>query len=443
MRDTRWLTITWMTVTLGVAAGLGAMGLGLLLHFVQHMAYGYSLHAIISRESFLQGVAASSPARRLVALCACGSIAGIGWWALYRFGTPLVSIRKATEEKGPRMPPPSTIAHALLQIVTVGLGSPLGREVAPREVGAVFATWLSERAGLSPESSRIMIACGAGAGLAAIYNVPLAGTLFTLEVLLGTFNWAALIPALATSVIATVVAWIGLGNRAQYALPSLSISPSLVLWSIVTGPVFGFGAYWFVHATKTARTHAPKDWRLPLWCGVVFPAIGLLAIRFPQLLGNGKGLAQTGFDSELGLGLAATLLLLRLLVTLGALRAGAAGGLLTPGLTIGALLGIILGSMWNHARPGVAFGAFAIVGSAAFLASSMKMPLTAIALMVEFTRIGHDFLIPVSLAVAGSSCVFFLCTEHNLQRICQSGSVRILTQMSKNHANMRHRGATS
>jgi len=432
-----------MTVTLGVAAGLGAMGLGLLLHFVQHMAYGYSLHAIISRESFLQGVAASSPARRLVALCACGSIAGIGWWALYRFGTPLVSIRKATEEKGPRMPPLSTIAHALLQIVTVGLGSPLGREVAPREVGAVFATWLSERAGLSPESSRIMIACGAGAGLAAIYNVPLAGTLFTLEVLLGTFNWAALIPALATSVIATVVAWIGLGNRAQYALPSLSISPSLVLWSIVTGPVFGFGAYWFVHATKTARTHAPKDWRLPLWCGVVFPAIGLLAIRFPQLLGNGKGLAQTGFDSELGLGLAATLLLLRLLVTLGALRAGAAGGLLTPGLTIGALLGIILGSMWNHARPGVAFGAFAIVGSAAFLASSMKMPLTAIALMVEFTRIGHDFLIPVSLAVAGSSCVFFLCTEHNLQRICQSGSVRILTQMSKNHANMRHRGATS
>jgi H+/Cl- antiporter ClcA len=432
-----------MTVTLGVAAGLGAMGLGLLLHFVQHMAYGYSLHAIISRESFLQGVAASSPARRLVALCACGSIAGIGWWALYRFGTPLVSIRKATEEKGPRMPPLSTIAHALLQIVTVGLGSPLGREVAPREVGAVFATWLSERAGLSPESSRIMIACGAGAGLAAIYNVPLAGTLFTLEVLLGTFNWAALIPALATSVIATVVAWIGLGNRAQYALPSLSISPSLVLWSIATGPVFGFGAYWFVHATKTARTHAPKDWRLPLWCGVVFPAIGLLAIRFPQLLGNGKGLAQTGFDSELGLGLAATLLLLRLLVTLGALRAGAAGGLLTPGLTIGALLGIILGSMWNHARPGVAFGAFAIVGSAAFLASSMKMPLTAIALMVEFTRIGHDFLIPVSLAVAGSSCVFYLCTEHNLQRICQSGSVRILTQMSKNHANMRHRGATS
>jgi hypothetical protein len=105
MRDTRWLTMALVTVTLGIAAGLGATGLGLLLHFVQHIAYGYSLHAIISRESFLHGVRASSPARRLVAQCACGSVAGIGWWTLYRFGTPLVSIRKATEEKGPRMNP--------------------------------------------------------------------------------------------------------------------------------------------------------------------------------------------------------------------------------------------------------------------------------------------------------------------------------------------------
>jgi H+/Cl- antiporter ClcA len=125
------------------------------------------------------------------------------------------------------------------------------------------------------------------------YNVPLGGTLFTLEVLLGTFNWAALIPALATCVIATVVAWFGLGNGAQYALPPLSISPSLVVWSIVMGPVFGAGAYRLVHSARAARAHAPKDWRLPLWCGVVFPAIGVLAIPFPQLLGNG---IRTGSD---------------------------------------------------------------------------------------------------------------------------------------------------
>jgi H+/Cl- antiporter ClcA len=147
----------------------------------------------------------------------------------------------------------------------------------------------------------------------------------------------------------------------------------------------------------------------------VFPAIGLLAIWFPQLLGNGKGLAQAGFDGDLGLALAAALFLLKLLVTFDALRAGAAGGLLTPGLALGGLLGCVVGGLWNHVWPSVPFGAFAIVGSAAFLASSMKMPLTAIVLILEFTRVGHDFLFPISLAVAGSISVFHLCTERNVR----------------------------
>jgi H+/Cl- antiporter ClcA len=148
---------------------------------------------------------------------------------------------------------------------------------------------------------------------------------------------------------------------------------------------------------------------------VVFPVIGLLAIPFPQLLGNGKGLVQEGFDSNIGLTLAMVLLLLRVLVTLGALRAGAEGGLLTPGLSIGTALGIILGVFWNYAWPGVPLGAFAIVGSAAFLASSMKMPLTAVVLIIEFTRVGHDFLIPILFGVVGSVSVFYLCTQHILQ----------------------------
>jgi H+/Cl- antiporter ClcA len=150
---------------------------------------------------------------------------------------------------------------------------------------------------------------------------------------------------------------------------------------------------------------------------LVFPAIGLLAIRFPQLLGNGKGLAQVGFDSELPLGLAAALVLLRLLVILGALRAGAAGGLLTPGMSLGGTLGVVLGGLWNHAWPSGSLGAFAVIGSAAFLASSMKMPLTAIVLILEFTRVGHDFLIPVSLAVAGSISVFQLCAKRKTMSI--------------------------
>jgi chloride channel protein, CIC family len=413
--ETSSFTLAIIVAMIGVAAGLGGMAPGMLLHVMQHIAYGYSVHAIISQESFLQGVSAASPARRVLALSACGLVAGCGWWAVRRFGSPLVSISEAVSPQGRPMPFLSTVAHDLLQIVTVALGAPLGREVAPRELGAVLATWLANRVALTPEVRRILIACGAGAGLAAVYNVPLGGTLFILEVLLGTFSLSALIPALTTCVIAALVAWIGLGNETPYTLPPLSISPSLVAWSMVTGPVFGMAAHGFARLARVARARAPRHWGLIVWCMTVFAAIGLLAWPFPALLGNGKGLAQLSFDSELRLMPAAVFLLLRIVVTLGCLRAGAEGGLLTPGLTIGALLAIVLGGLWNLAWPDVPLGAFAVVGGAAFLAASMKMPLTSIVLLIEFTRVDHDFLIPISFAVAGSISVSYLCTLRNNQ----------------------------
>jgi H+/Cl- antiporter ClcA len=161
-----------------------------------------------------------------------------------------------------------------------------------------------------------------------------------------------------------------------------------------------------------------------VWCTLVFPIIGLLAIPFPQLLGNGKGLAQAGFDSEVGLALAATLLLFRVVVLAASLRAGAEGGLLTPGLSIGALLGIILGSFWNHIWSTQSLAEFAIIGGAAFLASSMKMPLTAIVLTVEFTGIGQEFLVPLSLAVAGSVSIFHLCRAYADQLMRAPAAIR-------------------
>jgi H+/Cl- antiporter ClcA len=322
------------------------------------------------------------------------------------------------------MPFWATLTHAILQIVTVGLGSPLGREVAPRELGAALATKLSASANLTPECTRIMIACGAGAGLAAVYNVPVAGTLFTVEVLLGTFSLRSSVAALATCVIATLVAWLGLGNGLQYSVPPLAVSPSIIVWSLLVGPIIGAAAYLFVKVTDAARASAPRDWRLAVSCALVFPIIGLLAIPFPQLLGNGKGLAQAGFDNEVGLTFAAALLLLRVVVLLASLRAGAEGGLLTPGLSIGALLGIILGSFWNHIWPIQSLAGFAIIGGAAFLASSMKMPLTAIVLAVEFTGIGQEFLVPLSLAVVGSVSIFHLCRAYTDQPMRAPAAIR-------------------
>ncbi|KER70619.1 chloride channel protein [Burkholderia cepacia] len=391
-----------VTILTGVGAGLGGMLLALLLHAIQHVAYGYSVAHVIGTESFLSGVTGADPLRRLVVLIVCGIVAGGGWWALYRYGRPLVSIRRAVRAADPRMPFVSTTVHALLQIVTVALGSPLGREVAPREIGSLLAGRLAHRAGLTPDDCRLMVACGAGAGLAAVYNVPLGGAIFVLEVLLGTFELRALIVAVATSAIAAAVAWIGLCNEHQYTVPPFVLSTPLVAWSIVCGPLFGFAAYGFVRLTTRARAKAPKDGRLPVLALLNFAAIGVLAMRFPQLLGNGKGPASLGFDGTLTIGLAAALLVLKVPIEAGSLRAGAEGGLLTPGLANGALLGVVLGGLWSLVWPGASIGGCALVGATAFLAASMQMPITAVVLLAEFTRADHDSLVPMLLAVAGS-----------------------------------------
>lgn len=402
------------TILVGIGSGFFAMLLALLLHYIQHIAYGYSLNAIISNESFLEGVEASSPERRVIILTLCGLIAGIGWWALYTYGKPLVSIADAVKTKK-IMPPLATIIHALLQIVTIALGSPLGREVAPREVGSIYSFWIASKLGLSPRECKIMLACGAGAGLAAVYNVPLGGAVFALEVLLCSLNWSVLIPALAASSIATLVSWIGLGNQPLYRIPDLNISYSLVTWSILIGPFFGYVAYWFIKVANTARVNSHRNWHMPIVCFINFTSIGFLAIYFPALLGNGKSPAQLEFDDATSMELALTLLGLRMLICWSSLGAGTQGGLLTPSLANGALLAVVLGGLWSMMWPGTSLSAFAIIGAVAFLAAAQKMPITALVFIFEITRIKLSFIVPIMLAVAGSVGMAKLCMDGFLQ----------------------------
>ncbi len=409
--STSLLTLCLVTIAVGISSGILGMTLALILHYIQHIAYGYSPLHIISTESFLEGVRASSSERRVTILIICGFVAGIGWAAVYQLGKPLVSIAEALKTNK-TMPVVSTTFHALLQIVTIALGSPLGREVAPREASAVFATLLSKKAGLSITETKIMLACGAGAGLAAVYNVPFGGAVFVLEVLLCTFSWSVVIPALTTSAIAAVVSWWGLGNVPLYTIPDMELSYSLVLWSVVSGPVFGIAAFWFIYIATLARDHARRNWRMLFSCLLNFTFVGVLAIYFPELLGNGKSPAQMEFSYAISIGLSAMLLLLRCLIVWTSLRVGAQGGLLTPSLANGALLGAILGGLWIQFWPTPSFEAFSLIGAAAFLGAAQKMPITAVVLIFELTRVDLNLLTPIVFALAGSVSVFHLCKNY-------------------------------
>lgn len=386
----------------GIGAGIGGTLLVLLLHSIQHIAYGYSPDKIISHISFLEGVRASSPQKIMMVMTLCGLVAGLGWWVLHRYGKPLVSIAEVVKSHHPQMPMLTTLAHILLQIITIALGSPLGREVAPREISTLFAGWLSVKMQLSLKNTQLMCACGAGAGLAAVYNVPLGGAMFTLEVLLGSLHWTAALPALATSSIAVLVSWISLGNEPLYHINTTTVNHSLLIWSLCFGPIIGFVGYFFSYIAKLIRNLVGFSWKMPVFCLLNFFLIGILATYFPSILGNGKSIVQLEFDNASGIGVVAFLFLIRTLITWSSLGVGAQGGLLTPSLANGALFGVLLGSFWNLIGSVEQLNIYAMIGATAFLAAAQKMPLTAIILVCEFTRINLNFLMPILVAVIGA-----------------------------------------
>lgn len=404
------IVISLVTVLIGISAGIGGMFLVLLLHSIQHIAFGYSLDQIISNESFLEGVRSSSPLRRVLILSLCGIIASLGWWSLFKYAQPLVSISAALKKIPPKMPAFTTISNALLQIVTVALGSPLGREVAPREIGALFACWLADITNLSNQERKIMVACGAGAGLAAVYNVPLSGALFVLEVLLRSIRLPALIPAFVTSALAVIISWGGLGNEQLYSIEPFQLSAGLIIFSILTGPILGIAAFGFSLLTTSSRKSASKSGLLPFYCLLNFIFIGFLAIYFPELLGNGKSPVQLEFLHTTAIQFTFILLALRIIIVYTSLRVGAQGGLLTPSLANGALLAVIFGIIWNLMWINIPLNAVALIGATAFLAAAQKMPITAITFIFELTGLSTgSCLPPVLFAVTGAMCSSGLC----------------------------------
>ncbi len=175
-----------------------------------------------------------------------GVIAGTGALALARFAPGSGDVADALWLRGARMPLVGSIVRGVHSIVLVALGASLGREGAPQQAGSAIASTLSERAGVPQWQRRLLVACGAGAGFAAVYNVPLGGALFALEVLLGTITLPLVLPALATALIATAVAWIALPDAPTYSVPGYTISASLVVWALVIGLLAGLAGVAYV-----------------------------------------------------------------------------------------------------------------------------------------------------------------------------------------------------
>jgi CIC family chloride channel protein len=385
----------WLAVVLvGVATGLFGDLLMWLLAEVERAGFHY--HS----GYFQNAVEAVSSSRRFVVLMIGSVVGAVSWYLIRRYLQREKSdIDDAIWNGDGELSLRRSFLTSIVSEVVIGLGASIGREAAPKLMGgasgSVVAHWFS----LSPPQKRLLVACGGGAGLACVYNVPLGGAIFTAEVLYGSFALPVVMPALATSLIATMVAWLYLPTGATFAdLPSYRFSGSLMVWSLLAGVIVGLLAVFYVRLIGWASHYRAKGphilWVMP----AAFAILGLIGIRYPQLFGNGKDMAHQALLGVGGAGLLFALFALKPLVTAMTLGSGAAGGLFTPFLATGALFGAFFGALWIHLWPGTPVGAFALVGAAAMMGAAMQAPLAGLVIVFELTHSGFSLAIPMMAA---------------------------------------------
>lgn len=391
----------WLAVMLtGVATGLGAAALTRLLEVVQRLMWGGS------GTDLLVSAQRASAWRHILVLLGAGLVTGAGQLVLRRLSSGNgIDTTAAIWFHAGRMPALRTLGSALLSVIIVGMGVSLGREGAPKQAGAVFANFFSDWGRLSDEQRRLLVSCGAGAGMGAAYGVPLGGALFSLEVMRGMLALRYVLPALFSSVIATAVSWIALPDAPTYNIPSYTSSLSIVMWALLAGPIAGVVSVGYVRVISWADRSRPQGWRRLAAPVVGLGALGVASIWFPQILGNGKDVSQLAFTGGVAPWLLLTLLVLKPSATVLSMRSGAPGGLFTPSLTVGALLGAVLGHAWSWLWPGVPSGLFAVVGAGAVLAATTQGPVSTVILMMELTGRDRSFILPLLLAVGTATMV--------------------------------------
>ena len=346
----RYTVLLAWVVLVGVATGCGAIVLHWVLGVIEVVAFGHdeTLHPIITYYS-------STP-RRVVALVVVGFCVAATWYVLQSRrwgGGPLASVESMVRARSLAERRPGFVrqgVHALVQIVAVGAGSPVGKEVAPRELGALFAGRIADWGHLPEGTRRTLVASAAAAGLAADYQVPVAGVVFLFEALgLGLSVKNVLVGAFTVGV-ATATAHLTISDQATYPVVLVQTCWESLALAVLLGVVLAPGALWFRRLLGWAQrgrvTNRGVLWRVPL----VFAAVGVVSMVLPEVMGNGRALVQQTFNRAELVGsftVPALLYTLGLFVAKGvlvvaALRHGSYGGTLTPGVALGASGGFVV-----------------------------------------------------------------------------------------------------
>lgn len=341
-----------------------------------------------------------------------------------------------------KLPFRSGVVRASSSLVSIATGASIGREGGITQLTATLASQWGQIRHWPPYRLRLLVGCGAAAGMAAAYNAPIAGAVFAALIVLGNFSMNLFAPLVVSSVVAAVVSRSFFGIAPSYVVPPVAFTSVLQLpWFVLLGAMVGIaGAVFLKMIQRVELLFKRLAWPLAIRLAVGGLAVGLIAINFPSVWGNGyvaanrilrdhfDHLAAPWLHGWLSGGAEVVLLLLglflaKLLATVAAVGSGTVGGVFTPTLFLGTSLGALFGTVLHQlggARD-LPTSSFALVGMASMLAATTRSPLLAMIMVFE---ISLDYsLMPalmlgsvVSILIAGRLHAESIYTEPLRQR---------------------------
>ena len=396
-RGGEYVFLLFTAALIGLLGGLSAIAFNAVIHLFQSGFW----NVVEPRLADLREIAAWKIA---LVPAAGGLIVGLITTFLVSEakGHGVPQVIKAVALSGGKIRGRVALAKMLASAITIGSGGSAGREGPVIQIGAAIGSRIGQAMGMSKRRLRTLVACGAAAGIAGTFNAPIAGALFSVEVILGEFGAAQFSPIVISSVVATVVARAWRGDAPVFSPPPCTFASAWELIPyVLLGLLCGLVSVAYIRSVSFAEGIFDRHVRLPRWLRPALGGLllGLLALVLPQVMGDGRSLSNSAFAGTLPALLLIALAFAKMLATSLTLGSGGSGGVFSPALSIGALLGAGVGTL---AAPllGSHFGgvaAYSVVGMGGLIAGAMLAPITAILMIFEITS-NYAIILPVMIA---------------------------------------------
>ena len=388
--------IVFWAALIGVVGAFTGVGFRASVRLVQHLLTGQS-GGLVETAELLPWWA------RIAVPTIGGVIAGALLWAGQRLlkRAQTVDYMEAVAVGNGQLSSRSALIQAASSFFTIGSGGSIGREGPLVQLAAAFASKVGQWTQVPPPRLRLLVACGASAGLAAAYNAPIAGALFVAEVVLGSIAMESFGPLIVASVVSDATSRHFLGYGPVYLVPHINFGATweLVLYGML-GVLLGHAAPPYLALLERARGRFRElNWPKPVTLALGGLIVGVISVGVPQVWGNGYSVVNDMLNDRLGFDLLAIVLVSKLISTLASVGSGANGGILTPTLFMGAAFGALYANGLHFVHPHLTsqIAAYAVVGMGSFLAATTHAPLTSILLIFEMT-LDYEVVLPLMLA---------------------------------------------